>query len=272
MLVCPARNCALLLVVCATGLAAAENDASRDYTWEELQAGRDIKEGIYNRLSGGEFDEWRLRIGLHPGLDRIQIKNKIAGIAYPGPAYVETDRVVNDPGLPMDARLSWILGDFDAEDQGWFYGLGLDYVGRNYRVLYGVGTGSTDLALYTAGVNLQMGYAWYLGSRVRLELAPTMGFGLMWNQIDAVNLQTGYQENRLGAGGYFELGGRAALVWHPARTQAWHLGLELDYTGGYGQTSFNTKDNSTGTELAIDSEVRLWWVGFGAGLFYGRRF
>ena len=271
MPVCPARNCALLLV-CATGLTAVDNDASRDFTWEELQAGRDIKEGIYNRLSGGEFDEWRLHLGVHPGLDRIQLKNQVAGIAYPGPAYVETDRVVNDPALPMVASFAWILGDFDAEDQGWFYGMGLDYVNRNYRVLYGVGTASADLAVHSLGLGLQMGYAWYLNPRVRFEAAPTLGFGLMWNQIDSVDLQTGFQKNQLGAGGYLEGGGRAALVWHPARTQAWHLGFEVTYTAGYGQTSFHTKDNSTGIETSIDSEVRLWWAGFGGALFYGHRF
>lgn len=272
MPVCPARNCALLLVACATGLAAADNDASRDYTWEELRAGRDIQEGIYNRLTGGEFDEWRLRLGVHPGLDRIQIKNNISGIGYPGPAFVETDKIVNDPALPMDVNLGWILGDFDAEDQGWFYGLGLGYVSRNYRILYGIGTASTDLALQSIGVDIQMGYAWYLNPRLRVELAATLGYGLMWNQIDLVELPSGFQKNQLGSGGYLEGGGRAALVWHPARTQAWHLGLEVNYLTGYGQVAFHTEDSTGGIITNVDSEARLWWVGFGVGVFYGHRF
>lgn len=271
MHVCPARNCALLLV-CASGLAAVDNDITRDYTAEEMRAGRDIKEGVYNGLSGGEFDEWRFRLGVHPGLDRIQIKSTVAGLAYPGPAYVETDRVVNMPALPRDLSLTWILGDFDVEDQGWFYGLGLEYVSRRYRIIYGIGTASPELNLHAIGIGVQMGYAWYLSPVVRLEVAPTLGFGLMWNQMDLVDLVTTDQKSQLGSGGYLEGGVRTAVLWHPAKTQTWHIGFELNLLTGYGQTSFHIKDTTAGVTTSVDSEVRLWWVGFGGALFYGHRF
>lgn len=264
---CPARICATLLV-CAGGLAAVDADVTRDYTWEEMQAGKDIHEDIYNSLSSGEFDEWRFRLGIHPGIDRIQVKSEISGTAYPGPAYAETDKVVNDPAVATAMSLGWILGDFDSATQGWFYGLSLDYVKRTYRILYAIGTGSTDLDLHALGVGMQMGYAWYTGPRVRFEVAPVVGVGIIWNELDLVSLESGYQQNKLGIGPYVEGGVRGAVVWHPAKTQAWHLGAELDYIAGYGQTMFHDK----GPLGTLDSEARLWWLGFGASVFYGHRF
>ncbi len=265
----PIRRVAASLFACAIGCAAAEvDDVTLTYSYEEVAAGRDIDEGIYGSHGSGEFDEWRLHLGLSPGIDRVQLKTTINGNAYPGPASVETDRVISDPALPPQIGLVWVLGDYERGDEGWFSTLGLEFTRREYKILYGLGAESVPLNLNALTVHFGMGYAWYLGSRLRYELEPFVSAGMMWSELDLIDLSIPAPEIRLSGGPQFEAGVRNALIWHPARTQAWHLGASLDYRTGYAQTIFH----DSGTAGDIRSEVRFWWYGFGGSLFFGQKF
>lgn len=254
------------LLACIAGASAA--DLAGDYSWEDLQAGRDIHEGIYNQLSSGEFDEWRLGFTLAPAIDRVQVKGQINDLAYPGPVAVETDRVVNRPAMAPGLDCTWVLGDFDAPDHGWYYGLGFNYQQRAYRILYAIGTESPELRVHQFGVSLEVGYMWYLSRNLRFEFAPRLAGGAMLSQFDTVELDQGFSELRQSLGAWIEGGGRAALAWHPAGTQAWHIGFETNYRSGYGQANFRN-DGALGETR---TESRLWWYGFGYALYYGRRF
>ena len=265
----PIRRVAASLFACAIGCAAAEvDDVTLTCSYEEVAAGRDIDEGIYGSHGSGEFDEWRLHLGLSPGIDRVQLKTTINGNAYPGPASVETDRVISDPALPPQIGLVWVLGDYERGDEGWFSTLGLEFTRREYKILYGLGAESVPLNLNALTVHFGMGYAWYLGSRLRYELEPFVSAGMMWSELDLIDLSIPAPEIRLSGGPQFEAGVRNALIWHPARTQAWHLGASLDYRTGYAQTIFH----DSGTAGDIRSEVRFWWYGFGGSLFFGQKF
>ncbi|MEK7413226.1 MAG: hypothetical protein AAB263_07905 [Planctomycetota bacterium] len=263
------------LLASVAALVAAEQppvprrpDITRDMSYEDWLAGRDIKEQIYGSAQSGEFDEWRFHIGWVPGIDRVQVKSTVGGTAYPGPVNVETDRTLNNPVFGTTLEAEWILGDFDHERDGWFYSLGFEYYERRYKILYAVGANSPDLTMIATGVGVGMGYAWYLTPHWRYEIQPKLTLGLVWNQIDLLDLELANQSNKTGTGPYIELGLRQALIWHPANTQRWHLGASLDYRAGYAQTSYRTQTVLGDT----NSEVRLWWAGFGATLFYGQRF
>ena len=262
------------MVACVGVLAAVdqpdprEREIGHDYTYEDIAAGKDIHEGVYHGLSGGEFDEWRIRLGTLPALDRVQVKSTVAGAAYPGPVSVETDKTISKPPFAVDIQIEWILGDFDKTKEGWFYSLGFEYYERDYKILYAVGASSPALHLFSTGVSVGMGYARYVTPHLRYEIEPMMTAGLVWNQIDLIDLAQANQDNKLGTGPYIEGCLRQSLVWHPGKTQGWHVGVSLDYRGGYAQTSYRTQ-----TSLGdLNSEVRLWWVGFGGSIFYGRRF
>ena len=259
---------ALTLLACASVAAAA--DVTDEYSYEDIAAGRDIHEGVYAKLSGGEFDEFRLQLGVAPGIDRVQVSSSINGAAYPGPALKETDRAYNDPALPTQIALTWILGDFDEPDQGWYYSLGLEFTQRQYLVLYGVGSESSELDLNALALHIGMGYAWYLDPRWRVEIEPFVAAGLMWTELDLFDVSetTPLPANKRSDGPLIEAGLRTALVWHPQATQEWHIGAALDYRAGYAQTHY--KNSGPGGD--VESEYRLWWYGFGASLFYGQRF
>lgn len=270
----PARVVATLLA-CAGALAAGDAvpetdiDVTRSYSYDEIAEGRDIHEGIYGSHGDGEFDEWRIHLGVSPGLDRVQIKSNINGNPYPGPAFVETDRVVNDPALPPQIGLVWVLGDYERRDGGWFYTLGLEYTRRDYQILYGIGADSVPLRLNAVAAHLGMGHAWYLHPRLRVEVEPFAAVGMMWNELDLIDLSIPAPEKVWNGGPLIEGGIRSAVVWHPARTQSWHLGAALDWRTGYAQTIYNAEDATLGN---IRGEVRLWWYGFGGSLFYGQKF
>jgi hypothetical protein len=255
------------LIACAAVLGAAD-DMISTYTFEEVADGRDIHEGIYGGHGDGEFDEWRLHLGVAPGLDRIQLKSTINGSAYPGPPSVETDKVINNPALSPQIGLEWVLGDYDRGDQGWFYSMGVEYTRREYKVLYALGTASVPLKLNAVAVQFGMGYAYYLTSSLRYEFEPFATVGLMWNELDLIDLSIPAPTTRMSAGPLVEAGLRNALIWHPGGTQSWHLGAALDYRTGYAQTIYN----ESGAAGDVRSEVRLWWYGFGGSLFYGQKF
>lgn len=255
------------LIACVTALAAMD-DVTSEYTFEEVAQGRDIHEGIYGNTGDGEFDEWRLHLGTAQNLDRIQLKSKLNGDPYPGDPSTETDRVVSNPTFSPQIGLIWVLGDYERGDQGWFYTLGLEYTYREYQILYALGTNSVPLKLHTVAAQLGMGYAWYLTSRLRYEFEPFLTLGVMWSELDLLDLSIPAPEKRSSAGPVIECGIRNALIWHPAATQAWHLGAAVDYRSGYAQTTFA----DTGEFGTINSEVRMWWYGFGASVFYGAKF
>lgn len=263
-----AARIAATLLACAAGLVAADDLGGTTYSWDELQRGKDIHEDIYNSLSGGEFDEWRLGITMAPVLDRIQLKSDINGQPYPGPVAVETDRAFNDPFMAPGLSLAWVLGDFDREDQGWYYAFGLDYTRRQYHILYAIGTESNLLTSHQMGVSFEAGYMWYVHPNWRVELAPRLAGGLMWNQVDSIDMNSGLSATPFSQGYYIEAGGRAALAWHPSGSKAWHIGLGMDYRSGYGQVIFND-EGALGTTR---TEARMWWYGFGYSLYYGHRF
>jgi len=263
-----AARIAASLLVCAAALAAADGLGTEAYTWDELQAGKDIHEGIYNSLAGGEFDEWRLGITLSPTIDRIQVKGDVNGAPYPGPAGTETDRAYSVRDLGRGLSLTWVLGDFDRSDQGWYYGLGLDYSSRTYHILYAVGTESERLTAHLLGASFEYGYMWYLDPHWRLELGARVAGGPMWNQMDMVEMTSGFSDTPFAQGVWIEGGGRAAIAWHPTGTKAWNIGLGMDYRHGYGQV-FHDVEGPLGD---MRTEVRMWWYGFGYSLFYGHRF
>lgn len=265
----PTSRVVASLLACAVGCAAAEvDDVTMTYSYEEVAAGKDIHEGIYGSHGAGEFDEWRLHLGVSPGIDRIQLKTTINGNAYPGPASVETDRVISDPALSPQIGLVWVLGDYERGDEGWFSTLGFEFTRREYKILYGLGAESVPLNLNAVTVHFGMGYGWYLGSRLRYEFEPFVNAGMMWTELDLIDMSIPAPEIRVSGGPQIEAGIRNALIWHPARTQEWHLGAALDYRTGYAQTIFET----SGTAGDIRSEVRFWWYGFGGSLFYGHKF
>lgn len=255
------------LIACVTAMAAAD-DVTSEYTFEDVARGRDIHEGIYGSAGDGEFDEWRLHLGTAPNLDRIQLKGKLNGDPYPGDPYVETDRMVSDPAFSPQIGLTWVLGDYERGDQGWFYTLGIEYTYREYQILYALGTNSVPLKLHTFAAQLGMGYGWYLNPRFRVEIEPLLTAGIMWNELDLLDMNVPAPSVRSSTGPMIEGGLRGSLIWHPAATQAWHLGTSVDYRSGYAQTTFH----DTGTFGTLDSEVRLWWYGFGASVFYGAKF
>lgn len=261
------------LVVLLAGISSAAaadggSDMSLEYTYEEQAAGKDIHEAIYGSHGDGEFDEWRLHLGAAPGLDRIQLKTLLNGQPYPGPGYPETDRVINEPFLAPQIGLTWVLGDYERADQGWFYTLGLEYTRRDYTILYGLGADSAELRLNAVTAGVGMGYAWYLNPHWRFEINPFATMGAMWNELDLIDTQLNVPNIRRSRGVVVEVGVRNSLIWHPAKTQEWHLGGAVDYRSGYAQTIFH--DENPGGK--IDSEVRLWWYGFGYSIFYGQKF
>lgn len=258
---------AVMLIACAVAAGAAE-DITSEYTYEEVAGGRDIHEGIYGSTGDGEFDEWRLHLGTAPNLDRVQIKNKLNGAAYPGDPYVETDKVVSEPSYSPQIGLQWVLGDYDRADEGWFYTLGLEYTYRQYRILYALGTNSSELPFHSLSARVGMGYGWYLTPRFRFEFEPFVALGIMWNELDLIDLAVPRPENRSSNGPIIEGGVRTSLIWHPAATQAWHLGAALDYRSGYAQTTFA----DSGDFGTVTGEMRLWWYGFGGAVFYGAKF
>lgn len=265
----PQARIVATLLACAAGIAAAEGLGTQPkYTWDELQSGRDINEGIYHSLVGSEFDEWRVYVGAAPSLDRIQVKGEINDAAYPGPVPVETDRVVSNPEIATYASLTWVLGDFDRADRGWYYGLGFEYTRRAFQILYGIGTISPTLQMSQFGTSLQIGYMWYVHPRWRLELASRFAAGATYVQFDTVELENGFADLRSKVGPYIEGGGRAAVAWHPTGTQSWNIGTALDYRSGYAQAIYKNSgplgDNRT--------EMRMWWYGFSASVFYSHRF
>lgn len=259
-------SAAVTLFAAASACGAA--DITSGYSFEEVADGRDIHEGIYGSASDGEFDEWRLHLGTAPNLDRIQLKSKLNGAPYPGDPAIETDKVVSEPTFSPQIGLQWVLGDYERADQGWFYTLGLEYTFRQYRILYALGTNSSELTLHTLAARLGMGYGWYLSERFRFEFEPFVSAGVMWNELDLLDLSVPQPENRSSTGPVIEGGARASLLWHPAATQTWHLGAAVDYRSGYAQTTFH----DSGDAGTLDSEVRLWWYGIGASVFYGTRF
>ncbi len=263
----PIRRVVASLLACAVGLVAAEvDDVTMTYTYEETAAGRDIHEGIYGSHGAGEFDEWRLHLGLAPAIDRVQLKTNINGNPYPGPGAVETDLVVS--ALSPQIGLVWVLGDYEGGDHGWFSTLGFEFTRREYKILYGLGVASVPLDLNSLTAHFGMGYAWYLGSRLRYEFEPFVNAGMMWTDLDLIDLSTSTPDIQLSGGPQIEAGIRNALIWHPARTQAWHLGAALDYRTAYAQTMYD----GSGEAGDIRSEVRFWWYGFSASLFYGAKF
>lgn len=263
----PVRVVASLLA-CAVGIAAEVDDVTMTYSYEETAAGRDIHEGIYGSHGNGEFDEWRLHLGVAPGMDRIQLKTSINGNAYPGPAAVETDRLVNDPPMPPQIGLMWVLGDYDSADEGWFNTLGGEFTRRNYKIIYDIGAASVPLNLSALTLHFGMGYAWYLGGRVRYELEPFVNAGMMWTDLDLVDMTIPAPEVKVSGGPVIEGGLRNALIWHPGSSQSWHLGGALDYRTGYAQTIYNSEDAAG----AVRSEVRFYWYGICGSIFYGHKF
>ena len=255
------------LLACIVGLVAVD-DVTMTYSYEEVSAGRDINENIYGSHGSGEFDEWRIRLGFAPGLDLVQLKSSVNGAAYPGPGQVETDQVVNSPAMAPQIGMEWVLGDYEGGDEGWFTTLGLEYTQREYTILYGLGAASVPLKLNSVTISFGMGYGWYLNSRVRYEIEPFINAGMMWTELDLIDLSVPAPEIQVSGGPVIEGGLRNALIWHPARTQAWHLGAALDYRTGYAQTVYH----SSGTAGDVDSEVRLWWHGFCYSVFYGAKF
>ncbi len=255
------------LIAGIAGLVAVD-DVTLTYTYEEVAAGRDIHEGIYGSQGAGEFDEWRVHLGVAPGIDRIQIKSTINGDPYPGPGAIESDKVVNSPALPPQIGVVWVLGDYQRGDEGWFSTLGFEFTRREYKILYGIGAASVPLNLNAITAHFGMGYGWYLNSRFRYEFEPFVNAGLMWNELDLLDMSIPAPEVRISAGPIIEGGLRNVLVWHPARTQAWHLGATVDYRTGYAQSIFH----DSGAAGDINSEVRLWWYGFGYSVFYGHKF
>jgi hypothetical protein len=266
----PSRQVAAVatVIACTAAALSAADDITLTYTYEETAEGRDIHEGIYGSHGAGEFDEWRLRLGLAPGMDRVQIKTDINGQPYPGPGDVETDKVINDPALPPRIALDWILGDYERGDSGWFASLGIEYTRREYQILYGIGAASPPLNLHALNLRVGMGYAWYLTNRFRYEFEPYLSGGLMWTELDLIDLSVPAPAIEVSGGPVFETGVRNSLIWHPAKTQAWHLGASVDYVYGYAQTIYE----STGSAGDIRSEVRFWWYGLGYSLFYGAKF
>ncbi len=258
---CPIR-CAASLLACAGVLVAADN-----YSYDDLSKGNDINEGVYGSHGGGEFDEWRLTLGLAPGIDRIRIKTEVDGAAYPGPAAVENDRVYNDPALAPQIGLLWVLGDFQGPDHGWFYTLGLEYTRRDYTIIYELGAESQELTLQALTAQVGMGYAWYMGPSWRYEFEPFVSVGLMWNEMDLIDLASQQPTTETAPGPVFEGGIRNALIWHPG-SQEWHIGVAVDYRVGYATSSYvaNTLNGN------VESKVELNWHGFGSALFYGHKF
>jgi len=262
------RVAASLLAI-AAGLAAGEaDDVTLSYSYEDTAAGRDINEGVYGSHGAGEFDEWRLHLGLAPGFDRIQVASSLNGDPYFGNSLVETDRVLNDPALPPQIGLVWVLGDYEGSQEGWFATLGLEYTKRDYQIIYEIKVLSQELSLQSFTAHLGMGYAWYLGSRFRYEIEPFVNAGIMFTDLDVVDLASSTQSMESNSGPVIEGGLRNALIWHPAATQSWHLGFALDYRVGYAQTIYQQTD---GTD-EWRSEIRFHWYGFGGSLFYGHKF
>jgi hypothetical protein len=257
------------LAVCVGLLAAVDEvPLEHKYSYDDLAAGRDIHEGVYGGTTSGEFDEWRLNLGLAPGVDVIQVKNKLNGVPSPGPSFVESDKVINSPALATNAQIQWVLGDFDRADRGWFYTIGLDYVLRSYTIRYANQTNSPQLDLHAIGLHLGIGHAWYLSPSLRYELEPFVGGGAFITELDAVSTQTGNAKVSTTLGSVAEAGVRQSIVWHPGDTQTWHVGASFDYRTGYAQTTFHDK----GPIGNYDTEVRLWWWGIGTSIFYGCRF
>ncbi len=255
------------LLACIAGLVAVD-DVTMTYSYDEVAAGRDIKEGIYASHGSGEFDEWRLRFGLAPGIDRVRLKSTVNGLPHPGPSAVENDGVVNSPAMAPLIGVAWVLGDYDRGDEGWFATLGVEYTRRRYTIRYGLGVASVPLKLSAATISVGMGYGCYLSSRLRYEVEPFINAGMMWSELDLVDLSIPAPEVRVSGGPVIEGGLRNALIWHPARTQAWHLGAALDYRYGYAQTAYR----DSGTYGDINSEAQFWWYGFSYSVFYGMKF
>lgn len=257
------------LLVCAAGLVAGEaDDVTLSYSYEDVADGRDIKEGIYGSQGAGEFDEWRLHLGVAPGLDRVEVKTSLNGQTYFGESKIEVDRILNDPPLPPQIGLMWVLGDFEGGDHGWFSTLGLEYTHRQYQIIYEIKVLSPPLNMDSLTVHFGMGYAWYLSSRVRYEFEPFINGGMMWTQMDLVDLASLAPTIKVNGGPVIEGGLRNALIWHPGNSQGWHFGASLDYRAGYAQTIY---DETNGTDN-IRSEIRMKWAGFGGSVFYGAKF
>lgn len=265
----PSRQvAAVATVIACTGVLAALDDVTLTYSPDEIADGRDIDEGIYGSHGSGEFDEWRLRLGWGPGMDRIKLKQEINGAPYPGPSRIEEDHVANDPVVAPTIGLQWVLGDYDSADQGWFSSIAIEYARRDYTIIYTFGAESVPLTLQAVTVYAGMGYGWYLNSRLRYELEPFVGAGMMWAELDLVDLDQGIPAVQASGGPVVEGGLRNALIWHPARTQGWHVGASLDYRMGYAQTNFDD-EGAIGT---LRSEAQFYWAGLGAMFFVGGKF
>jgi hypothetical protein len=264
------RSLAVPALACAAVVAA--DDAGfrfeRDFTLEDLETGRDIEERIYYSREGGEFDEWRFQFGASPAIDKVQVKTQLAGLSYPGPPNVETDRAISRPATPPTFELWWLLGDFEVRDEGWIYGVALDYTYRGYKILYAVGTDSQYLDIHQVGVKLSYAYAWYLEQHLRLECGPLLGTGLMFAQHDVIDMDSGYPKPGTGGGVYVQGGVRTSLLWHPGASQKWQVGATVDYLSGYGYTNYKTE----GVLGDVQSELRFWWYGFALSGFIGKRF
>ena len=262
----PVRVVASLLA-CSVGLFAAD-DVTMEYTYDELAAGQDIHEGLYGSQGSGEFDEWRIHLGVSPSIDRVQVKSNSNGQAYPGPKFVETDKVINDPIMPRQIGLTWVMGDYASANEGWFVTLGLEYTWRTYSILYANGTDSSNLKVNSLAMHFGLGYAWYINPNLRYEIEPFVSPGMLWTTLevrDPASEDVGLEAQ---GGAMFEAGLRNALIWHPAHTQAWHLGLSIDYRTGYGQVIYN--DNTIAGP--VHNEARFFWYGLCGALFYGHKF
>ncbi|MDW8373276.1 MAG: hypothetical protein RMM29_06475 [Planctomycetota bacterium] len=251
-------------------------DLTDRYTAEELAAGKDISEHIYGSHGAGEFDEWRVHLGFAPGIDRIEVKAEVNGRPYPGPARIESDDVINEPAMPPRLGVEWLLGDFDDPRQGWFVTLGLEFTMREYLLVYGIGATTRPLDLYAATASVGMGYAWYWGPTWRWELQGFLNGGMMWTQLEVVDLTSRRPQLAIDNGPQVEAGSRFAAVWHPSYTQAWHVGALVDYRVGYAQTIYHNDveivEQGVPETRTMRGEFRFRWHGFGYGIFFGHRF
>lgn len=248
--------------------AIAATSAVPETTYEDLVAGRDIYESIYGGYNTFEFDEWRLHLGLAPGLDRVRLRGDFNAAPYPGPRLVESDRVRNDPALPPRLGISWVLGDFVLPDRGWFYTVGLEYTQRDFVILYDNGADSPQLRSDAVALRMGYGFAWYLATHLRYELEAYAAPSLVWSEVDTPDPSTLAPVKPTGTGFGIDGGIRQALVVHPQGGQSWHLGLALDYEVGYARTTFDT--SGPGGVIALTSEYM--YNGFGYSAFFGHRF
>lgn len=130
--------------------------------------------------------------------------------------------------------------------------------------------------MYALTGSVGMGYGWYWGPTWRWELAAFGSIGAMWTEIETVDLVSLRPKVAVDSGPQFEAGVRAAAVWHPSYTQAWHLGTLVDYRVGYAQTVYRTDveviNHGVPETQSVRGEFQFRWHGFGYGIFFGHRF